>query len=243
LGLDVTEGHLLGGAVPYAQPVDGYRTGIEPIFMAAAIPARPGDRVLEAGTGAGAGLLCLSRRVPGITGVGIEIEPAMAAIATINFGRNDPSHLSVRTGDILAQPATDTPFDHAMANPPWHDAAGSLPEDALRHRAKMAEPGLATQWIAAMARLLRPRGTLTLVVPPRALPETLAALAVAGCGAGVLFPLWPRAGRESRILLIQAIHGARGDFRMLPGLILHEDAHYTDAAEAVLRQGDSLALR
>jgi tRNA1Val (adenine37-N6)-methyltransferase len=240
--LDLTEGHLLGGAVPYAQPRNGYRTGIEPVFLAAVVPARPGEAVLEAGTGAGAGLLCLSHRVPGIAGVGLEIEPEMAGIAARNFLRADAAHLSVRTGDLLAQSESLGPFDHAMANPPWHDISGSVPEDALRHRAKMAQPGLTTQWIAAMARLLRPRGTLTLVLPPRAVPESLAALAMADCGAGVLFPLWPKAGREPRIVLIQAILGARADFRLLPGLILHADEGYTDAAEAILRRGEALSL-
>ena len=241
--MDLTEGHLLGGAIHYAQPKNGYRTGIEPVFLAAAVPARSGERILEAGTGAGAGLLCLSHRVPGITGVGIEIEPEMARIAAANFARNGAAALSVRTDDLLAWTETGAAFDHALANPPWHDAAGSAPADALRQRAKMAPAGLTATWIAAVGRLLRPRGTLSLVVPPRAVPETLAALATAGCGGAVLFPLWPRVGREPRILLIQATRGARGDFRLLPGLILHEETHYTDAADAILRGGMALPLR
>ena len=53
----LTEGTLLGGAIRYGQPKTGYRTGIEPIFLAAAVPAHAGNQVLEAGTGAGAGLL------------------------------------------------------------------------------------------------------------------------------------------------------------------------------------------
>ena len=71
--MDVTEGHLLGGRVRYAQPRVGYRTGIEPVLLAAAVAARAGERVLEAGCGAGAGLLCLAARVPGITGLGVEL--------------------------------------------------------------------------------------------------------------------------------------------------------------------------
>ncbi len=51
----VTEDHLLGGRVRYTQPRDGLRAAIDPILLAAAVPARPGDRLLEGGTGAGAG--------------------------------------------------------------------------------------------------------------------------------------------------------------------------------------------
>jgi tRNA1Val (adenine37-N6)-methyltransferase len=244
----LTDGTLLGGAIRYAQPETGYRTGIEPVFLAAAVPARAGERVLEAGTGAGAGLLCLAHRVGGLTGLGVEIEPAMARIAAANVTANGLADVTILVGDIRALPAGAGVFDHAMANPPWHDEAGTLPAGALKRRAKMATAGLAAAWIAAMGRALRHRGTLTLILPPRAVPESLAALATAGCGSALLFPLWPKpglwpkSGRAARMVLVQAIKGGRADFRLLPGLGLHDDGGYTPAAEAILRRGEALAL-
>jgi tRNA1(Val) A37 N6-methylase TrmN6 len=112
----------------------------------------------------------------------------------------------------------------------------------------MASTGLGPAWIAAMAGVLRVRGTLTLILPPRAVPESLTALAAAGCGSPLLFPLWPKPlspelGREARIVLLQAIKGGRAEFRLLPGLVLHDEAGYTDAADAILRRGEALALR
>jgi tRNA1Val (adenine37-N6)-methyltransferase len=241
--IPLTEGTLLGGGVHYAQPATGYRTGIEPVFLAASVPAQAGQRVLEAGTGAGAGLLCLAHRVAGVIGIGVEIEPAMAAIAAGNVAANGRRDVTILTGDVRALPAAVVDVDHVMANPPWHDDAGSRPDGALRQRAKMASAGLAAAWIAAMAKALRVGGTLTLVLPPRAVPESLAGLAEAGCGSAVLFPLWPKPGREARIVLLQAIKGGRATFRLSPGLVLHDDAGYTDAAEAILRRAEPLALR
>jgi tRNA1(Val) A37 N6-methylase TrmN6 len=247
-----TEGTLLGGAIRYTQPAEGYRTGIEPVFLAAAIPARAGERVMEAGTGAGAGLLCLAHRVPGVAAVGIEIEPVMAALAAGNLAANGQRGATVLTGDVRALAGTVGEIDHAMANPPWHDDAGSLPSGALKQRAKMASAGLAAAWIAAMAGPLRMRGTLTLILPPRAVPESLAAFTAANCGSAVLFPLWPKAiglepGREPRIVLLQAIKGGRAEFRLHPGLVLHDDRQngggFTEAAEAILRRGSTLTLR
>jgi tRNA1Val (adenine37-N6)-methyltransferase len=245
--IPLTEGTLLDGAVRYSQPADGYRTGIEPVFLAAAVPARAGERVLEAGTGAGAGLLCLAHRVAGIAGLGVEIEPIMAAIAAANLAANDRRNVTMLTGDVCALPDGAGDVDHAMANPPWHDDAGSRPPDAVKQRAKMAPAGLAAAWVAAMAGVLRARGTLTLILPPRAVPESLAALGRAGCGSAVLFPLWPKPGREARIVLLQAIKGGRAEFRLLPGLVLHDDLRggggYTAAADAILRRGEALTLR
>ncbi|MFT8614000.1 MAG: SAM-dependent methyltransferase, partial [Gluconobacter oxydans] len=37
------EGFLLGGRVRYDQFAKGYRPGLEPVLMAASLPARPGE--------------------------------------------------------------------------------------------------------------------------------------------------------------------------------------------------------
>ena len=84
----MTQATLLGGRLRYAQPHAGFRTGIEPVLLAATVAARPGQRVLEAGTGAGAALLCLAARVPGIAATGIERDPALAEFARANFAAN-----------------------------------------------------------------------------------------------------------------------------------------------------------
>src|SRR6516225_6201355 len=74
---DLTHGHLLDGRVRYAQPRRGFRSGIEPVLLAAAIPAVPVSRILEGGSGAGAALLCLAARVAGVQGLGIEQDPTL----------------------------------------------------------------------------------------------------------------------------------------------------------------------
>jgi tRNA1Val (adenine37-N6)-methyltransferase len=55
----------LGGRVTYRQLVDGHRTGFEPVLLAAAVPAKAGDLVLEAGAGARAGGLVVTARGAG----------------------------------------------------------------------------------------------------------------------------------------------------------------------------------
>ncbi|MDE0704133.1 MAG: methyltransferase, partial [Rhodospirillaceae bacterium] len=65
----------------------------------------------------------------------------------------------------------------------------------------------------------------------------LAALA-ARCGGPEILPLWPKAGRDAKRVLVRARIGGKGPARLLPGLTLHEaDGRFTPAAEAVLRGG------
>jgi tRNA1Val (adenine37-N6)-methyltransferase len=237
-----TQGWLLGGRVRYAQPETGFRSGIEPVLLAAFVPARAGQRVLEGGTGAGAGLLCLSHRVPGLSGEGIEREAGMADLARQNLAANGAAGFVVRTGDLTAPSApVGAEFDHAFANPPYHAAGGTASPDPLREAAKRAGPGLLAAWARALARRLRRRGTLSLILPAAALPEALAAIEAAGCGSPCVMPLWPACGRPARLLLLRGLRGGRGACRLLPGLALHgPGGGYTPEAARILRDGEGL---
>jgi tRNA1Val (adenine37-N6)-methyltransferase len=246
--MKLTEGHLLGGRVRYAQPREGFRSGIEPVLLAAAVPARTGERVLEAGSGAGAALLCLAARVAGISGVGVERDPALAALAAQNASANEwaaadgSAELVFLAADITEVPDLGR-FDHAFANPPYHAAGGTASPDAARDTARRARPELFGAWAAAMGRWLRPRGTLTWIVAAAVLPACIAALDDAGCAASAVLPLWPRAGRNAKLVLLRGVKGGRGGLRMLPGMVLHAAAGgYTREAEAVLRLGAALAM-
>lgn len=233
-------GTLLGGRVRHDQLADGHRTGIEPVLLAASIPAEAGDRVLEGGTGSGAGLLCLAARVGGIGGVGIERDTALAALARANIAANGFAALTVFEAD-LAEARPDGVFDHAFANPPWHHPSGTRSPDARQDAARRGASGLFALWAARLAAGLRHRGTLTLAIAAGTLPEALAALAACGCGSPVVLPLWPRAGRAARLLLLRGTRGGRGPCVLLPGLVLHRaEGGYTTEAEAILRDAAAL---
>jgi tRNA1Val (adenine37-N6)-methyltransferase len=241
-GMDVTEGHLLGGRVRYAQPRDGFRSGVEPVLLAAAVPARPGERVLEVGSGAGAAMLCLAARVAGISGLGVERDPALVAIAARNAAANAWPELAFLAADI-AEAADIGRFDHAFANPPYHCAPGTASPDSARDAARRAPPDLFAAWAAAMGRRLRPRGTLTWIVAAAVIPACVAAMTEAGCKPMALLPLWPRAGQAAKLVLLRGVKGGRGAFRVLPGMVLHTaSGRFTPEAEAVLRYAGALAI-
>ncbi len=236
-----TEGWLLDGRVRYAQPLDGYRTGIEPVLLAASIPARAGERVLEAGTGAGAGLLCLAARVPGVLGLGIEVDPAMAELARQNVAANGIDGVSIAIADIVAWGGDET-FDHAFSNPPWHDPADTLPPLARRRLAKHEGEAPLEDWVAAMRAALRPKGSLTMLVPARQAARAMAAFRAEGFGRLTLFPLWPRPGRDAKLTLIRGHAAQRGPGRIAPGLVLHDDGRFSGPAQSLLRDGAALLI-
>lgn len=238
----VTEGTLLGGRVRFTQPAAGYRAAIDPVLLAAGVPARPGEHVLEGGLGAGAAALCLLARVPGARVTGVEIDPALAAIALENAVANQAA-LTVETADVLN--FRDGRFDHAMANPPYQRAgSGSASPAPTRRRAdRETTTDALAAWIAALSRRLAARGTLTLVLPAARLSDAARAMRDAGLGAIALLPLWPRQAEPAKRLLLQGRKSARGGDRLLPGLVLHQaNGSFTREVEAVLRDAAPLGL-
>jgi tRNA1Val (adenine37-N6)-methyltransferase len=238
----LTDGTLLAGRVRYRQLRHGYRTGIEPVLLAASVTAYPGSSVVEAGSGAGAALLCLSARLTGVACLGVERDPELVALARANLKENGFTQAGVELGDILQRPV-EPRFDHAIANPPWHDEHSTPSPDAMRDAAKRGSQNLLADWAVALAGSLRHGGTLTMIVPAAATERTLAAMVVAGCGGPKLLPLWPRSGQPARLMLLRTTKGGRGPSSVLPGLLLHDGADYSDATQAILRDGSALAWR
>ena len=232
-------GTLLGGRVLYRQLPTGHRTGMEPVLLSASVPARPGEHVLEGGTGAGAGLLCLLHRLPGVRATGIEAAPDLAALARDNIARNGFAARGAVAETILpALPAMLGRVSHAFANPPWFDAAGTTPADAARRLARTLPPGAIADWTIGLGRPVETGGTLALIVPAASHADWSAAMRRAGFGAIVLVPLWPRAGRDARIVILRGRRGARGADRIASGLVLHgADGRHTRQTDTVLRDG------
>ncbi len=248
---ETMDGYLLDGRVRYKQFRHGYRTGIEPVLMAAFVPARKGQSVLEAGCGAGAGLLCLAARCPEIRGVGIEADAATARLASMNMQENAfETRIAIVHGslpDIPPSLRTMTPgangrFHHAMANPPWHPADHTGANDPRRRLAMTMPAGGWLEWIAALSRWILPGGTLTLALPAFVVDQASEALRLSGFGSLTLYPLWPKQGRAAKIVLLQAVWAGKGSFRLPHGLILHRnEGGYTPECEAILRDALQIA--
>jgi tRNA1(Val) A37 N6-methylase TrmN6 len=240
---------LLGGRVRLWQPAEGYRAATDPVLLAAACPARPGERALDLGCGAGAAALCLAARVEGLDLHGLELQPGYAALARRNAALNGVA-LTVHEGDLAAPPAELRArlFDQVIANPPFFDAAAPASPRRDRDTARRAAPGGVGAWIDAGLRRLRQGGWLTVIHRAERLPEMLAELD-GRAGEIAVLPLIPREGRPAQRVIVKARKDSRGPFRLAAPLVLHAGpAHLADgddaspAADAVLRRGGALAF-
>lgn len=245
---DLSEDALLGGQVRFFQPKQGYRVAIDPIFLAAAVPAKPGEQILDAGAGTGAALLCLAARMPECKLIGIELQRDLLRIATTNIEANGfHQQAEMIAGDLGRLPPrlTAASFDHVMTNPPFLTAdASTAPPERQRAEAHVEGKLDLGGWLRGCVMMLRIGGCLTLVHRADRLGDILGALD-GQLGDVVVYPLWPKAdGRPAKRILIQGWKGAKGPLKLAQGLVVHEaDGRYSTIANAVLRGGKAMPLR
>jgi tRNA1(Val) A37 N6-methylase TrmN6 len=246
-----TTDDFLGGRINIVQPKSGHRAGSDAVFLAAAVPAEMGARVLEAGTGVGVAGLCLMARVPDLDLTAVEIDQDLCVLARDNAARNGFADRFAGVAADVTAPAkvlrdaglVREGYDHVVANPPFYveGAVRAAPEPA-RAAAHVMGHGQLARWVRFLTNMAAPKATLTLIHRPEHLSELLALLE-GRFGDVAVFPLFPKANEPATRIIVQGRKGSRAGLRLLPGLVLHDESGaYTAQAAGVLRGGEALDL-
>ncbi len=235
---------LLGGKVTLEQPKQGYRAAIDPVLLAASVPARRGQKVLDLGCGAGAAMFCLAARVSGLSITGVELQPEYLNCAKANSVHNDElGTFALLQGDARKLPRgiVANSFDHVIANPPFHDSKAHDPgPNAGKNLAQAMSAEDLAGWIKSAHDRLKHKGMLTMIYRADALPDLLNLMGGKFGGLAVL-PLWPKADAPAKRIVVRGVKGSKAPLTLLPGIALHQkDGSYAPETEAILRCADAL---
>jgi tRNA1(Val) A37 N6-methylase TrmN6 len=227
---EFTEDAFLGGRLRLRQPISGHRAGHDAMLLAAATPARPGDRVVDLGAGVGAAGLAVAKRVATIRLALVEIDQDLADLARGNAASNaivaETIVLDVTSGaDVFAAAglSPDT-VDVVLMNPPFNDSARHhASPDKARETAHVACADTLESWTHAARRILRSGGLLTMIWRADAVAEVLAALG-RGFGSLVVLPVHADATSPAIRVLVRAVKGGKAPTRIQPALILNDES-------------------
>jgi len=235
----VVENALLCGRVRLRQPARGYRAGMDAALLAAAVAPQPGERLFEAGCGAGAVLMQIAARHDALSLTGLERDSSSAALARENAGLNGfGDRITVIEGDVAAgfRSLGLPPFDWAVSNPPFFDDPGALRAPAPgKQGAWMADDGLAA-WTGLLLKAVREGGRIVIIHRADRLADLLALLGDKA-GSFAIRPIQPFAEEPAKRVLVRAIKTGKAPLRLLPPLVLHDrsGAKHTPESEALLR--------
>ena len=222
---ETTEDRLLGGRVTIHQPARGMRVSLDPLLLAAFVTP-PFGRFLDIGAGTGALSFLLLARDPAASGVGVELQPRLAALAV--RGRDDNGwreRLALIEGDVrtASERLPAAGFDLVATNPPYRSLEDGNPspdeERALaHHEVALRLP----EWVDCAARAVRPGGRVAAILPASRTPELLAAFAARDLGSLRLRPVHPHADRPASRVLVEAQRAGRRPFTIEPPLVVHD---------------------
>jgi tRNA1(Val) A37 N6-methylase TrmN6 len=246
---ELSEDGFLGGRLRLYQPRSGHRAGHDAMLLAAATPARSGDRVVDFGAGVGAAGLAVATRVAGVELALVERDETLADLARRNAVLNRIAAricvLDVTAGAEAFAGAGLGPdsADAVLMNPPFNHGERHRPSpDENRRVAHVAEPAALDAWVHAARRVLKSGGALSLIWRCDGLAEVLAALG-RGFGGVVIRPVYPGADKPAIRVLARAVKGSRAPLRLCPGLMLADEMGLpSKESHDVLSGGQVLAM-
>lgn len=239
----VSSDHLLGRRLTLWQPRDGYRAAIDPVLLAAAVPARAGDHVLDLGCGVGTAGLCLAVRVAGVRVSGLDLQGDLIKLALRNGAANDlATRVQFQCGDILDFRAAG--FDHVLVNPPYlARGSASVSPNPIKAAANVEGKAGLSDWVNCAIEAVKPGGSVTFIHRADRGDE-LCALLARGLGGLARLDLLPRDDAAAKRVIVQGIKGSADPMHGRRNWVLHQsDGRFTAETEAVLRDVAAMAIR
>ena len=229
--------HVLNKRVALMQPEDGFRTCTDSVMLAAACPVQAGESLLDLGCGVGSAGLCVLTRVDGTALKGLDVLPEAVALAEENAAHNEMAERA-RFACIDIRDFESETFDHVICNPPFLEAGEHSPSPSPAKATAMGfgEDDMDLKdWIDCAFRSIKGTGSLTIIHRADAVEDLIQALGKR-FGDTEIIPLWPKAGREAKRVIIRTCKHRKSPAKIHPGLVLHEDnGAYSEAAENILR--------
>lgn len=241
---------FLGGKLKCYQPIQGFRAGFDSVFLAACIHAKPGQKILELGCGAGVALFCLMFRVNGLLSTGIEIQRSYHKLSCKNSELN---HLPARLllGDVLKTISLlkHETFDQVLINPPFYTKKNYTTSNSIgRDIAKCETGSNLVEWLALALKRCSPYGFITIIERPERLALILKTMDGKVGNIRVL-PIVSQFGDSANRIIIRVQKGAKGTTKVLWPFIKHEkelnikgNNDYTSEAINVLKEGAPVYL-
>jgi tRNA1(Val) A37 N6-methylase TrmN6 len=234
---------LLRNKIRVIQAVRGHRVSEDAIYLAWFVRPRPGETILDAGTGCGVIAFALAVKEPTVHVVGLEIQEALADRAArgarlnglesrVRFLRGD-----FRNADRFFRPES---FDTVVSNPPYHETGrGQVSPDSERALSRHQLMMPIEELFRVSKTVLKPEGRLSFIYPAAGIERTRAAMKESGFEPARMLWIHPHEGADPGHVCIESCRRVAGEAPVEEHLCLYETSRErTRKAEAILAGED-----
>ena len=238
---------FLGGKLTILQQREGFRAGHDSVLLASSIPAKKGDKCLELGIGAGVVSLCLMKRVPGLSVIGIDNDRDIIKLLKENISLNGfDDHISVIKGDLndgsnKFKNLKKHSFDHIFSNPPFYEKGEIvLPKNINKRNAYYGEKDFINNWIKLSLTFVKSKGSITFINHMKNFPDILS-LFKNSMGDVTVIPIFTNVEKPATRFLISGVRDSKKPLKLKRGLILNtRNGKTPKKIENILRHGKPL---
>lgn len=207
--------------------------GMDAVLLSGFAVVKPGEKVLDMGTGTGIIPILLEAKTEGKHFTGLEIQEAMADMAGRSVLLNHLEHkIDIKTGDIkeAGRIFGGASFDVVTTNPPYmNDSHGLKNPDMAKAIARHEVLCSLEDVVREAAKVLKPGGRLYMVHRPHRLIEIITELTRHKLEPKRMKLVHPFVDKEANMVLIEAAKGGRSMLKVDKPLIVYkEQGVYTD---------------
>jgi tRNA1Val (adenine37-N6)-methyltransferase len=210
----------LEGRLRLIQSRAGYRFSIDAILLSEFVTIRPGDLVIDLGTGCGIIPLILLLTKPVGYALGLEIQEELVSQAVRNVLLNGMGHkMEIVLGDIKHPPVTGGSADVVVCNPPYRKIrSGRINPDPRRAIARHELLASIDNILYTATYLLKKKGRCALIYPAVRLTDILVRLRRFNLEPKRVQLNYPGPESGAKLVLIEASSGGRPGLEVLPPL-------------------------
>ncbi len=225
---NITVDKILKGKISIIQLKNGFRYGLEAVFLAAFVNGylkkykKKNFLLADVGSGVGTISLIIAHKNNGAKISAIENNTHYLKIANENIIKNNfQKKINAIKCDILdVNSHLTNSFDIVVTNPPFNEQQQKKSENELDNYAKIIANY--ESWIDNSLKLLNDRGTIFLIIPTGLLEKTLISLKKK-TGSFKIFPIWPNQKKSSKRLILFAKKGGASPTELMSGVRLYNN--------------------
>ena len=236
---EYTADRFYNGKVFVKQHKIGYRFSIDAILLAGYADPKPGDRVMDVGTGCGIIPLLLAFKCNDLKIYGIEIQKALADLAIENVVENKlQDQVDIISGDIrnLKFDKIGKPLDLMVSNPPYRPVdSGKINPDSQKAQARHELSLELADVIHAARRFLKISGRLVMIYPAERAVDLISKMREFGIEPKMIRMIHSCENTPAKLIIVEGIKGGGPEVKIAPPLyIYNDDGSYTEAIENMM---------
>lgn len=218
---------FFNGRLTVKQEKEGYRFSVDAVILANQVRPKPGERILDLGTGCGIIPLMVAFRCPHSVVYGVEVQQDLAHLARLNVRANHmQDRVKILRQDMktINQVQVSGPVDIVLSNPPYRKAdSGRINPNTQRAVARHEIKVVLRDVLKVAGAMLKTGGRFISIYTVARMTDFLIFMRECRLEPKILRFIHSRKDAEAKLILVEGIHKGNPGLKVDPPIVIYQD--------------------